>query len=712
MDKNLDEVPIIQVKLPDEFMKLFVLEPKIVKYSLTPEQIGPAPVLSRKEFEGVSGLYRSSNKYPKENTKVDKVLEILKKMKITENGNWRDHFTRETLQQNSSVEYITHCDYSYMQKIWDKYEDLPRGWNINTCPNLLRQLYGSTQLNGLTTSSTIIGDLDTGSVLHQDDFGLCTASLSFPGSADKYWFGFLPKYAPRLYEIINVIPNYRSCILPISHRDLLVDIELIEELNFPYWIAEQKPGYMTFIGPSVVHQVRNAGANWNEAINFISYRWDVEAHRQPFTCCDRDKDFFDKPEWDPLKSYFLESENEMKREWNKFKLVEKEDIGEMIVEDDLHQNSQEHESNDGDNEKETEKEKELNEPSMPSSDLKSKECYQTKFQDEQNEESSNPESVEELSDEEIFDKKETLLKEKTISEEEEEQTSSEDESCDEENVFKKNITIPSCASSEKNDESENEQEFEKEQNIKISTTITTSEEPLPINLKERVPASKEIKPKLDQINKRIRANYLKRQATATKEYELKRPPRKALKTPVPKYQRKISNAIQHSKDETKAAKIIFERTSKANIAKEIDEMKEDVSKKVMKILVTHSNRIKKLSPNGYKIYRNKLEEKINLHGTKIEQLERQQDLLKGLEKSFGVEYVKKKDLQGYVTYEIARDYINGQKSDDRILFVKALELANCKHFVFWEEALSTKEKWNETFGIVEKEGYRIPAHSY
>uniref|UniRef100_A0AC34GN73 Uncharacterized protein n=1 Tax=Panagrolaimus sp. ES5 TaxID=591445 RepID=A0AC34GN73_9BILA len=171
---GIEDVPIMMIKYPDKFMEHFKLDPEIIKNTLKPDMIGPTTTYSRKPVANIDGLYYSTEKNSKSNTNVNVVLSLLKKMKVTEDGDWEKHFSRESMKQKTSFKYLDHINYSYSQIIYDKKEFLPPGWNLN-----------STTIGDESGSSTIISDYDTGSVLHQDDYGLTAFSLMLLGSADK-----------------------------------------------------------------------------------------------------------------------------------------------------------------------------------------------------------------------------------------------------------------------------------------------------------------------------------------------------------------------------------------------------------------------------------------------------------------------------------------------------------------------------------------------
>uniref|UniRef100_A0AC34GA84 JmjC domain-containing protein n=1 Tax=Panagrolaimus sp. ES5 TaxID=591445 RepID=A0AC34GA84_9BILA len=439
---------------------------------------------------------------------------------------------------------------------------------------------------GLTSSSSFCGDFRTGSCLHQDPYCLNAVSLLFPQSANKYWLSFLPKYKKRFDDIFQQIPYYKCCTTPFSHKKFVIDIELIEALDFPFWIAEQKPGYLTYLGCGAYHQVQNAGINWMESVAFISYRWEVGAHRQPINCCQADKEFYQEDQWKPIRNYMIQEEEQMKTQWSNFgdeKISKKAEVMKIEVNQkaklfELNQNL----NNEGDDEVCKDKNGidlsafEFNIDPMFSRISKSEMEKDLPASDEENlldrisEEKKSYENENELINEEekfifgyqneMFEDNELLYQNQIFGQNEFNQ-----EINKENQVFEQNESDEENKSDEENlYEAENEKLPGSKKIIQIRATILTSDDALPINLQEPVPPSKEIQSKLDKINKRIHKNQRQRQAPATKEYAAKRPPKKGPRKPDIKHRKKVLDAIQHSKNETKAAKIIFERTSKAN----------------------------------------------------------------------------------------------------------------------------------------------------
>uniref|UniRef100_A0A914QY52 Uncharacterized protein n=1 Tax=Panagrolaimus davidi TaxID=227884 RepID=A0A914QY52_9BILA len=98
------------------------------------------------------------------------------------------------------------------------------------------------------------------------------------------------------------------------------------------------------------------------------------------------------------------------------------------------------------------------------------------------------------------------------------------------------------------------------------------------------------------------------------------------------------------------------------------------------------------------------------HNTILRTTEHQHKLHKALKKAFGETLIQHKNLQGYVSFEIARDYIDGRDPNSRLLFQTAIKDVESSNSTFWEEVTANEAAWNRTF-MVDKE-FRVPAHFY
>uniref|UniRef100_A0A914PML9 JmjC domain-containing protein n=1 Tax=Panagrolaimus davidi TaxID=227884 RepID=A0A914PML9_9BILA len=636
--EDLNQVPLFQVKLPDNFMKFFKLNSDVVKSTFDSKSAGKTPNFVIKPIAGHLGFYSKKEKYSKSYTDINDVINLLNGMKIQQSTGWRSHFSRTAFGKAQSFDYITECTYSYMQQIYELQPDLPAGWNLNRKSTLFRNIYEYDSV--FDGSKTIIGNSNTRCTVHQDDFGFCAASLLLSG-ANKDWIAFLPKYKSRFEDSIRQMPNYEKCKSPLFHGDLYVDAELLESLDFPFWIAEQQPGYITYLTPSAIHMVCNEGINWTELVSFMGYRWEVDAHRIQ-DCCGLAKDLYRGKGWEPIVKYYDWSEKEMGQQWNKFASFAPKDLS----------------------------------ATKPSSSRSLR---------------RHPLLSPPPSSSSFIEQLQSIIPPSSILQ------NNQPAALEDEGVSSLSRNESPIASADIRDPVE-------------PPISILREQPVPINFNEEVPLSTETQNRIREIDSRIRYNEQRRNSPATKAYTARRVSSKPVAPPfVPPYRKKIKDAIQYRQNQRKAIRIVLQSESQKAAATFAGP---PVSKKVMKALVVHHNKIKSLSPPGYLKYRATLEQNFFTRGAELEQLERQLQLSSGLEKAFGGEYIHRKILQGYISCEIARDYIDGRHSEHRLLFVRALADAGCKDVSYWKNFLSTEAQWNEMFGIDVSEDFRIPAHDY
>lgn len=87
---------------------------------------------------------------------------------------------------------------------------------------------------------------------------------------------------------------------------------------------------------------------------------------------------------------------------------------------------------------------------------------------------------------------------------------------------------------------------------------------------------------------------------------------------------------------------------------------------------------------------------------------RRRELTSMLKKIFDERNFDARMMEGYVSYEIARDFIDGRQAACRQLVLVAVDLIKCELPSFWIEAAASEESWSKTFGCEER--FRIPAH--
>lgn len=123
-------------------------------------------------------------------------------------------------------------------------------------------------------------------------------------------------------------------------------------------------------------------------------------------------------------------------------------------------------------------------------------------------------------------------------------------------------------------------------------------------------------------------------------------------------------------------------------------------------LEDHNMNLQKLSSNQYSVFKQKLA----AVRQSLNQILRQRDLRNGLMVIFKKDLMKRRELQGYINFEIARDYINGQDSTARELFKTAVSMLSPTDPDFWDQVTASNEAWNECFGV--DPDFRVPAQEY
>lgn len=475
----------------------------------------------------------------------------------------------------------------------------------------------------------------------------------------------------------------------------MLDLELImEEAKIPFYVARCKPGYIAVVLPAAWHQVYNPGPNVADAVNFICHRWEVAAHREYFTCCKNDTKYYKRAMWKPMLQYFMNNESAMGKQW-KIKIQQMLENGPT----------------------------ELFEPESTSSILQeSQDIFATdaatiEAMDAELEQSQERVVGNETSNEVMGFKTPALIQPSSETMENEETSSFES---------RENSTGASESSRPLTRQmvEQLEREYLRNPHAARSTAwVEESQQPILIDLNEPVPDADEnsappakrrktsaksakknlqnaavasssdtsttyspeshessTESPLDAIDRIIQGRKLyDKQKEYKRKYDKKRKGTRTTGLTRSEYQKQYGNRVQ------------YRRTA---------------IKDVNKILQDHYNGIVVLSSSDYA----KKQTTLAKHNTILRATEYQHKLHKALKKAFGETLIQHKTLQGYVSFEIARDYIDGRDPNSRQLFQTAIKDVESSNSTFWEEVTANEAAWNRTF-MVDKE-FRIPAHFY
>lgn len=536
-----------------------------------------------------------------------------------------------------------------------------------------------------------IGNYNTGSSGHRDDFMFCVVSYVLPGSPYskvflfacfydcllilfQIWIAVHQKYVPKLVKILQKSPKYSSCRAPFLHKDSICDLELImEEAKIPFYVAQCKPGYMAIVLPAAWHQVYNPGPNVADAVNFICHRWEVAALREYFTCCKFDVKYYSHTNmWKPLVKYVENNESAMGKQWKK-KLQQMLENG--------------------------------------PSNLFELEPSTLIFQESQDLFAENQTSND-VMDPKIADlmdpSNETIQHEDTLRSELEE-----------------NISPLAAPSRPLTRQMLQQIEGEYMQNpppARSTAWVHESQQPVVIDLTEAVPDADEDSPPSpkkrkisNKATKKNAQNSPVSSADTTTTYSSKSR-ESSTETPLDAVNRILQNRTINEKRKKSKKKYDEKRRGTRKTGQTRSKYQKQYGdrvryrrcemKKIDQILQDHYDGIVILSSSDY----TKFQTTLAKHNTILRAAEHQHKLHRALKLAFGERLIQHKNLQGYVSFEIARDYIDGRDPDSRLLFKTAIEQVDSSNSAFWADVTANEDAWNRTF-MVDKD-FRIPAHFY
>uniref|UniRef100_A0A914QZZ8 JmjC domain-containing protein n=1 Tax=Panagrolaimus davidi TaxID=227884 RepID=A0A914QZZ8_9BILA len=633
----------MHIQLPRQYNSKLALESQTLSTILEPQAVRQ---LKLRQTPGIAGFYDMKYQDVKKPTSVKEIRQKLNKMKPSDKYNPKNLFSRQTLSSFKPVIYLHDLPLSYVNKVYESSTELPPGWNLHDLRHTLQSLYKDKDFPGITSVLSYIADVNTISALHREDFFLSAASYLLPGSADKVWISFHPKYQARILERLRQSTNFdktefANCMNPINHKAYAIDVELLEELQIPYTLAVQKPGMIAVVLHGAYHQVSNAGISFAEAVNFISHRWDVHAHRQTVFCCNETISYYSSTLWDPLVSHYFGDETDMKKRYKNFQTL-------------------------------------VTNAKNKLSSKRTRQISPEIFASETSDESSNSPTSKR---QKVVEKKDTWKSTKSNGTE----TS---------NSASASITIQRqmdaiFQNTENNRQSRRlirTQQLEEmeEQLRQLATTQPIATANIVVGAPIVLPESSSSMEAPSKVLKRLKTRqYIsKRDAASKRIYEEKRKekgPRQRMPANRTKDQIRINNALQTKRKEMKS---------------------------YIEALAEHNNTLRTLSPTDYDDFQQKL---IDVR-QQINQLLRQRELRNALTIIFKNQLMERRELQGYIHFEIARDYINGQNSTSREMFKTAVGMVKPNDPDFWDNVTASEADWNDCFGV--DDDYRVPAREY
>uniref|UniRef100_A0AC35EST6 JmjC domain-containing protein n=1 Tax=Panagrolaimus sp. PS1159 TaxID=55785 RepID=A0AC35EST6_9BILA len=626
--------------MPRQYNAKCALESQTLSTILEPQAVRQ---LNLRQTPGVDGIYDMKFKDVKKLTSVEEIRQKLNKMKPSEEYDPTNLFRRQYLSSFKPIVYLNDLPISYVNKVYESSTELPSGWNLHDLRHTLQSLYKGTDFPGITNVLSYISDVKTISALHREDFFLSAASYLLPGSADKVWIYFHPKYQARILERLRQSTNFdksdfANCKNPINHKAYAIDVELLEELQIPYTLAVQKPGMIAVVLHGAYHQVSNEGISFAEAVNFISHRWDVHAHRQTVFCCEETISYYSSKYWDPLVSHYFQDETDMKKAYQKFetlvtnakKKISSKHTRQMSP--DIYASET---SDDSSNSPTSKRQKIVGEQDTTTSNstetsdsvsasLTIQRQMDGIFQNTEN----NRQTRRQIRTQQLEEMEEQLRQLAT--------------------------TQPRATA-----------------NIVVGAPIVLSETPM-----STINPSKVLK------RLKTRQYISERDAASKRKYEDKRKekgPRQRTEGSVTKDQKRIKNALYTKRKEMKS---------------------------YMEALAEQNTNLRTLSSTEYDNFQQQL---IDVR-EQINQLLRQRQLRNALTVIFRNQLMERRELQGYVHFEIARDYINGKNSTSREMFQTAVKMVDKNNPDFWATVTASEAAWNECFGV--DNDYRVPAQEY
>uniref|UniRef100_A0A914YG36 JmjC domain-containing protein n=1 Tax=Panagrolaimus superbus TaxID=310955 RepID=A0A914YG36_9BILA len=347
--KGAENYPFLCIHTDDAFLAMLALDnidiPQIMDASSTSSKIKnlmPGVYkMSKSEVPPEIGLDDDGIELPPLSGK-EIVMEHLEKMKHQEINGDLDEATflqlssRQHLENQSLFLYKENIAFSILNGIATSNPDFPQKWNFDNIDGPLKSFCsgndGLNEILGVSTSMIYAGERGTYSSLHVEDADYPSANILFPGSAGKAWIGIHPEDQNELDDYIR--NQFRStCASPTLHKDLVVDIDLLERLNLRWYYFIQRPGDIIVTTPSAPHQVINLGYNLAEAMNFYASRHLVAARRRIACNCPSRLKRYDNAAWKRLASFVYSGEFQFLCKVNGIPVSTPEDILTQLVDE-------------------------------------------------------------------------------------------------------------------------------------------------------------------------------------------------------------------------------------------------------------------------------------------------------------------------------------------------------------------------------------------
>uniref|UniRef100_A0A914XYA7 JmjC domain-containing protein n=1 Tax=Panagrolaimus superbus TaxID=310955 RepID=A0A914XYA7_9BILA len=196
---------------------------------------------------------------------IDALKEHLGKMKQqsinveTDEATFRQLLSRKHLEDQTHFAYNEDLAFSVLNLLASSNSDFPQKWNFDNVPGPLKALCsgdgGINEILGVSTAMVYAGTAGTYSSYHVEDADCPSANILLPGSAGKAWFGIHPDDQWKLNDYVR--QQFRKkCPSPFLHKDLMIDLELLDELGIRWYWCIQRPGDIILTNPSVNYFVK------------------------------------------------------------------------------------------------------------------------------------------------------------------------------------------------------------------------------------------------------------------------------------------------------------------------------------------------------------------------------------------------------------------------------------------------------------------------
>uniref|UniRef100_A0A914YSJ6 JmjC domain-containing protein n=1 Tax=Panagrolaimus superbus TaxID=310955 RepID=A0A914YSJ6_9BILA len=184
-------------------------------------------------------------------------LEHMKNQSINvenDEATFRRLLSRKYLEAENHFVYNENLSFSILNLIASSNSAFPQKWNFDNVPGPLKSLCsgndGTNEILGVSTAMVYAGAIGTYSSYHVEDADCPSANILLPGSAGKAWFAIQPDDQWKLDDYVR--QEFRKkCPSPFLHKDLMLDLDLLDELGIRWYWCIQRPGDIILTNPSV-----------------------------------------------------------------------------------------------------------------------------------------------------------------------------------------------------------------------------------------------------------------------------------------------------------------------------------------------------------------------------------------------------------------------------------------------------------------------------